>query len=231
MAKSNKNSDNTKLILLSLLLLSVIALIFVANNYPDATPSGAKGPKGTTGSGAPRGPHYNLNIIGVPKTKTADMSGNKGHRIFVKLDGKSKINLGEGESFQVLDANATQGPAAFQLPNPDPDNDGLTEYSVWARPLGKPGGRSKTTTCAVDELDVEWCSVYSMVLVREKGKSSFSDVSKQLLYVYVDLDADGTLERYPLFSDALQDYFWDYDNNGMKLVQLRFYEMVSDVND
>ena len=159
------------------------------------------------------------------------MSGNRGHRIFVKLEGKSKINLGEGETFEVLDANATQGPASFQLPNPDPDNDGLTEYSVWARPLGKPGGKSTTTTCAVDELDVEWCSVYGMVLVREKGKSSFSDVSKQLLYVYVDLDADGTLERYPLFSDALQDYFWDYDNNGMKLVQLRFYEVVSDVND
>ena len=232
MAKAKKKSDNTKLILLSLLLLSVIALIFVTSNYPEATPSGAKGPKGgITGSGAPNGPHYNLNIIGVPKAKTADMSGNKGHRIFVSLEGKSKINLREGESFEVLDANATQGPAAFQLPNPDPDNDGLTEYSVWARPLGKPGGKSTTTTCAVDELDVEWCSVYGMVLVREKGKSSFSDVSKQLLYVYVDLDADGTLERYPLFSDALQDYFWDYDNNGMKLVQLRFYEVVSDVND
>ena len=45
------------------------------------------------GNGAPKGSHYNLNIIGVKKGKTADMSGNNGHRIFVNLEGKSKIML------------------------------------------------------------------------------------------------------------------------------------------
>ena len=44
-----------------------------------------------TGNGAPSGPHYNLNIIGVPKDKTADMTGNNGHRIFVPLLGKTSI--------------------------------------------------------------------------------------------------------------------------------------------
>ncbi len=70
-----------------------------------------------------------------------------------------------------------------------------------------------------------------MVLVREKGKSQFTDVSKQLLYIYVDLDADGTLERYPLFDPALMDYFWSHDSQGMKLIQLRFYENVPSVVD
>lgn len=182
-----------------------------------------------TGNGAPSGPHYNLNIIGVSKDKTADMKGNSGHRIFVKLEGKSKILLAEGDTFAVLDANGTDSDGAkFQLPNPDPDNDGVTEYSVWARALGKPGGSSTTTTCAYDPVAKEVvCSTYSMVLVRKKGKSSFRNVSKELLYIYVDLGAG--VKRYPLFDDALQDYFWDYDNNGLKLAQLRFYEMPTDV--
>ena len=87
-----------------------------------------------------------------------------------------------------------------------------------------------TTTCAYDD-GTEYCSNMSMVLVRDKGKSSFSNVSKELLYVYVDLDGDGLIERYPLFSDSLQDYFWSYDNQGLKLAQLRFYEIPTSIDD
>src|SRR5438046_8040604 len=84
------------------------------------------------GNGAPSGPHYNLNIIGVPKNKTADMTGDNGHRIFVSLDGNTKIFLAPGD-FQVIDANGTDADGAtFQLPNPDPLNTGITNYSVWA---------------------------------------------------------------------------------------------------
>jgi hypothetical protein len=176
------------------------------------------------------GPHYNLNIIGVPKDKTADMTDNSGHRIFVKLQGKSKILLSEGEEFQVLDANATKGPGEFQLPNPDPDNNGQTLYTVYARALGTPGGQAVVTTCAtvIDEVtgeEEEMCSNMQYVGVRSSGKPRW-DVADQLLYISVDLDGDGVDESYPLFSEELQDYFWDYDNNGLKLLQLRFYEVV-----
>jgi len=179
------------------------------------------------------GPHYNLNIIGVPKQKSASMDDNNGHRIFVRLEGNTKIMLSEGP-FDVLDANGTDGTAAFQLPNPDPDNDGVTAYSVFARALGKPGGSSELTTCATDvATGDEYCSVYSAVFIRSKGnpgKPTARNVSRELLYVYVDLDGDGSLDRYPLFSEELQDYFWSYDNNGLKLLQLRFYELPTDVN-
>ena len=74
-----------------------------------------------------------MNIIGVPKNKTVSMDGNNGHRIFVPLSGKTKILLKEGDTFQVLDANGTDGEAIFQLPDPDPDGDGVTEYSVYVR--------------------------------------------------------------------------------------------------
>ena len=182
------------------------------------------------GHGGLSGPHYNLNIIGVPKSKSADMTGNNGHRIFVKLSGKTKIMLAEGD-FMVLDANGTDGRAEFQLPAPDPENNGITEYSVFGRALGKPGGSATLTTCATDTLTLdEYCSVFSTIQMRTKGKSSFTNISRELLYVYADLDGDGNVERYPLFDDALQDYFWSYDNNGLKLLQLRFYPVPTDVN-
>ncbi len=186
-----------------------------------------------SGNGAPSGTHYNLNIIGVPKEKSAEMTKETGigHRIFVPLEGKARILLKEGDTFAVIDANGTDGPAKFQLPNPDPENDGVTVYSVWARPVGKPGGSSTVTTGAIDPVTGE--EVYSLgsyVVVRSKGKSSFTNVSKELLYIYIDLDGDGNAERYPLFDDALQDYFWDYDNNGLKVLQLRFYGIPTDVN-
>ena len=194
-------------------------------------PSSASATQPATGNGAPSGSHYTLNIIGVPKGKTADMDGNNGSRIFVSLSGKTKINLTEGD-FGVLDANGTDADGAtFSLPNPDPDGDGVTAYSVYARALGTPGGSSTTTTCATDPTTgEEICSTESMVLVRSKGKSTFTNVSRELLYVYYDLDGDGTPELIPLFDSRLQDYFWDYDNHGLKVAQLRFYDVPTDVN-
>ena len=188
------------------------------------------------GNGAPSGPHYNLNIIGVPQGKTATMDGNSGHRIFVNLEGKSKIMLNEGDEFRVLDANGTdRNGAKFQLPSADPDNDGVTEYSVWVRALGKPGGTTKIIPCASDESDpnnvVEVCSMYELTMVRKKGASKFMDVSKWLLYVYADLNENNTPERYPLFDSRLEGYFWDYDNNGLKLAQFRFYEQSTQAAD
>src|SRR5437016_5613149 len=62
-----------------------------------------------TGNGAPSGPHYNLNIIGVSNAKTAPLTNSDRHTIFVAL-GKSatvtsRIYLTPGP-FQVCDGNA-----------------------------------------------------------------------------------------------------------------------------
>src|SRR4030042_3061284 len=178
-----------------------------------------------TGNGAPSGSHYNLNLIGVPKDKTADMTGSNGHVIFVKLEGGTRILLQESQSvgeYAVLDANGTDGTATFMLPNPDADNDGNTVYSVYARFLGKPTTESGSITpgCTIvggeEVLSVEYVTVD-----RVKGQSRFDNVSRELLYVWYDIDADGDIDRVPLFDDRGEDYFWQYDNNGCKLVQLR----------
>jgi hypothetical protein len=173
-----------------------------------------------TGNGAPSGPHFNLNLIGVSQAKTQDNSG--GSVIFVWQNGKSIIYLTPGP-FAVLDDNATNANGgAFQLPGPD--TTGSFTYSVWLRPVGKPGGTGAITTCATDPTTGEQvCSLNSVVTVRNTGKSKFVNVSKQLLFItYVN--SLGVKVTVPLFDASLQNYFWNYDNNGLKNVQLRFYQ-------
>jgi hypothetical protein len=178
--------------------------------------------KGGNGNNAPSGAHYNLNILGSTE-KNPDMTGNNGHRIFVKLQGNTKIYLTEGP-YKVLDANGTDNDGAtFQLPAADADCDGWSDYSVFVRALGTPGGGATMTTCLYDD-GGEYCSSESVSLSRGKGKSSFNNVSKELLTVVYDVDGDGDFDRTPLFGDDEYGYLWDYDNNGLRLAQLRFYD-------
>ena len=60
---------------------------------------------------------------------------------------------------------------------------------------------------------------------RDKGKPSFKNVSKELLYIYADINEDGVVELIRLFDDSLHNYSCSYDNNGLKVFQLRFYEV------
>jgi hypothetical protein len=184
------------------------------------------------GNGAPSGSHFNLNVIGVSNAKKSSMDDSQRHTIFVPLAGSCRIGLAPGD-YKVLDGNCFDGnDAAFQLPNPDADGDGTTTYSVFTRALGKPGGSSVTTTCATDPTDGELvCSQTSMTLVRTKGKQSFTNATKDLLFIYADIDGDGTLDRVSLFDSKLQDYYWQYDNNGLRLAQFRFYECATVVPD
>jgi len=213
-------------VFLSLALLLTVGTTAVLADKPGSTDTGFNG------NGAPSGPHYNLNIIGVTQTKTADMTGSNGHVIFVPLDQKVRILLSEGD-FQVLDANATDdGVATFQLPNPDPDNVGTTEYSVYVRALGKPNGSVTITPGVFTDEYGNWIpSEVSLEVTRKPGKNSFVNASKELLYVWIDIDDDGKLEHINLFSDDYYGYFWDYDNNGCKLLQMRFYEVSTTVPD
>lgn len=186
-----------------------------------------------TGNGAPSGAHYNLNLIGVKKTDQLPNDANDGHRIFVNLLGKSRIILKEGD-FSVIDADATDGKAVFQLPAPENvyDESGNYvspgNYRVYIRALGKPGGKANLTTCGntTDVLSGEVttvCSLDNITLTREKGKSLFSDVTQSLTTVsYYDELLQKNV-RVDIFDSIFEEYLWDYDNNGLKLVQLRFY--------
>ena len=208
----------------------------------------------TTGNGAPSGAHYTLNIIGVPKDKSPNFSGGNGHRIFVDLGrngepANTRINLIEGE-FGVTDANGTDGTAEFQLPNPDPDLNGTTSYSVYVRALGKPSGKATLQSCYEDATGI-WCAasfiggVEPISLERTKsGVAKFVNVSKDLLFVDFcvtwDAGLDGVLgtlddvctevDQISLFSNLDLSYYWSFDNEGLKLAQLRFYEVPTEVS-
>jgi hypothetical protein len=244
MRKNTGRASYARKRLVALLAIGAFTACEKQPTAPEATPTP---PAFGFGNGAPSGAHYNLNWIGVPKDKTADMTGNNGGRIFFPLFGKANVLLCESgltppatlgsllcpstAIFQVLDANATDGQGAFALPNPDPGNTGTTVYSVYVRALGTPGGHATNTTCGVDPAvpTDTICSVIQVVLDRKAGQSKFTNVSKCMLYVYADVNADGILDRVPLFDSRLQDYFWSYDNQGLKLAAFRFYPLPTTV--
>ena len=86
-----------------------------------------------------------------------------------------------------------------------------------------------TTTCRQDKVTLEFqCSTENTVdvLTRTKGNNTnnFSNVTKQLTTVCLDTDMSGTCDtREGIFEDDAFGYFWDYDNFGLRLAQLRFY--------
>ncbi len=178
-----------------------------------------------TGNGAPNGAHFNLNIIGVPKEKTGDMTG-AGNVIFVKLWGAdTKIWLEKGDDFAVIDKDGTDGSAKLQLMDPYPGDSSTSVYKIYVRALGKPGGSMGMTTGFVDELGNYWYSLESVNLTRTKGQAKFTDKTIELTTIYVDITDDGIDNplRYNLFDNSLYQYFWDYDNAGLKLLQMRIY--------
>jgi hypothetical protein len=190
---------------------------------------------GQTGNGAPSGSHFNLNIIGVPHNKSPNMKGS-GNVIFVGLGTSdatvsTKILLSQSADgvFEVLDKNGTDGEASFALPVPG-------TYTVWARALGTPGGQSKIATCAtfIDPTTGEAsivCSTDNEVFVRGTGKSSFRNVTSALTTITLVAGSPAELAcgtpKVSLFDPCLQDFLWQYDNNGLKLLQIRFYTNAS----
>jgi hypothetical protein len=264
-------------------VLAVFLLVGLAACADDTTaPIGPELDLGVAAlSSTPKAPLlYHLNIIGAKFAKNdntldEDWGGN-GHRIFVALgtkdDGvKTKIMLTAGDDFAVLDANGTDGVAEFQMPPPgldpyiigDPNGaDTESSYSVFIRPLGKPGGWATITTCA-DVLDSSFgglltgqqinimndagelggmCSLeqvgqeLTMRKVGKNGKSTWSNVTAELTTIVFEVEVTDDLGvvqtflvRVPIFDPALENEYWEYDNHGLKLLQVRFYECSTDV--
>ena len=231
-----------------------------------------------TGNETLNGAHYNLNIIGVKDKSMNDIDA--GNVIFVDLFGESSINLQEGENFAVLDKNGTdEDGALFQLPDPGFEPyvtelpfgfDTTTDYSVYARPLGKPMTGSEITTMAelsdygweildkhgervweniktdYDVISLEWGEFIPnpVEFERLKGKQEWQNVTAELLSVVYEIvityDSDSSPDvvveeeitlhvRIPIFNEMLEGEYWKYNNNGLKLLQLRFYPFGTDV--
>jgi hypothetical protein len=148
----------------------------------------------------------------------------------------------------------------------------ISAYSIFVRPLGSPQGKpyAKITTCAevvesnmMKFLDADAIKVLNKAaefggvasiestgqLIREKGKSIFTNQTAALLtivlkieiYEWQDVDddpltpdvlvlVDTVYVRVPIFDELIQGEYWEYDNNGLKLLQVRIYRVGTDVS-
>jgi hypothetical protein len=193
----------------------------------------------STANLAPSGPHFTLNIHGVANGQ--GFNGNNQNDIFVPLNGHCTINLVQATTFdfQVLQPDCVNNPpASFELPAPCAISatTGLcttttTLYSVWVRALGTPGGTTDIKTCATDA-GVPVCSIGAFVAVvqrKQPGKTTFANVTSDLLFLTTCNTLTGKTTSTPIFSQNFQNFTWSYDNTGLRLAQLRFYQVPSDV--
>lgn len=178
-----------------------------------------------------KGQHFTLNLIGMEKNKNMpdDLSG---HAMFVDYSRSgfitTKILLQEGD-FAVIDKDGTDGVARFQLPYPYEvftegviPEDAETCYKVFARGLGKPGGSADMYACGYDAAAQQnYCYTGDIISIsrpaNKNGPSKFVDITRQLTTItYMDND-------YAIFANASYSYFWNYENDGLRHAQLRFY--------
>lgn len=241
-------------------ILGLAAAFAAAALFVGASTTGADAQVGKGLSGA----HWNLNIIGVPKDKSASMKGSQGHTIFVPLQSgddvgrKVKIyyerNYDNPTKFEVSDRNATDDDEATILVPYEFCEDyetGCTEllsFDVYAVGLGKPNGSAIITAectyskdvvdgAGTEDLECEDTLLLgSFEIERERGKPKRENITDVFRATgCLDNDASGVCDSGDLefrnvwiFNiEELLEYFWDYDNNGLKLMQLRFYETTS----
>src|SRR5262249_25055661 len=178
------------------LVCSIVVALFAAVIVVPAlnpSPAAAQVGKGLNG------PHYNLNIIGVPKGKNPDMTNTDGHTIFVPLDGTVRIYYVAGDQFQVLDRNGTDADGATVEVPSDPVGNSVC-YNVYATALGKPNGNAVVNAdCIIDGL-VGSCQdalqLSSFEVTRDTGKPKRVNISDIFRASgCIDLNTSGTCDK------------------------------------
>ena len=190
------------------------------------------------------GTHYNLNIIGVQHGKTADMTNADRHTIFVPLGANGEVkscqifvvrNIANPGQFEVLDGNATDGSATIAVPFQDY---GTLSFNVYATALGRPGGQTSVDASVTFE-DGTYGSLLMGSFELKRGKGNPKPVNISDIFRasgWIDVDASGTFDStidttftnvWVFNVPTLLSYLWDYDNQGLKLMQVRFYPTTS----
>lgn len=194
-----------KIVMVALALVMLAALV--------ATPAFAISP-GKNFSGT----HDTLNLIG----KKAGWNGNgdNGSVMFVPQDttafatvnGQPGITIWvtQGSDFAVIDSNALDGDGSFQL--------GPGTYHVYVVALAKPGGNANISGWIYDNATTAYYLLVGTVNVGgHSGQPKWKDATG--LFYYSGQWIFSYLATLPTGSA----YFWQYDNQGDKLVQVRFY--------
>jgi hypothetical protein len=176
------------------------------------------------------GAHYNLNILGMDKH--GEVGDSNGHTMFVLLNGKTKIVMTQdGNGFRVVDRNGLDGKAKFNI--------APGHYNIYAIARGKQGNAHIDAygnfTDAVEGTKLILLGYVD--ISREKGKPQSLNIN-ELFYVDVTLCTtvvEGVCTEWVVYEDywvfdidELLEYYWDYTNDGIKNLQVRFYECTLD---
>jgi hypothetical protein len=188
----------------------------------------AAGAYAGVGNDMPSGPHYNLNIIGT-KDK-GNVGDSMGHTLFVKLNGRTRIYMTQATDgqFEVTDRNGTDGSASFNI--------APGYYDVFARALGKPNGSVRIESWGEfeDWTGSTFLKLGEVDLTRNKKKPQTVNIN-DLFYVDVTLcleydEVSGTCTNEVTYTnewvfdiEELLQYYWEYYNSNLKLLQVRFY--------
>ena len=150
-----------------------------------------------------------------------------------------------GNKFDVLDANGTDADGATLLVPCDPltaDNlDPNVCFDVYATPLGTPGGSTDVdVVCSFDDTclgcDIDGGSCATGNIDFSLAGHSGKPVKQNITSVFrasgcIDLGGEAGVcdtgdidfNNEWIFNIAqLEEYYWDYDNEGNKIVQIRF---------
>jgi hypothetical protein len=146
---------------------------------------------------------FKFNLIGRPAGQDYTGGCGNGGRIFVNRDAnQEKLIIKDGTNWNIVDCDATGGSIAT-IESAD-----LGTFHVYARILGKPGGRLKICADILEDLDTQefLCALGTFELNRDGSKSVFKIVP----------DA--------LFDASLADIIWTIDTNAdFRIAQFRVY--------
>lgn len=185
-----------KVIITSLIILIVVGMgvIFAGN-----------------GNGAPSGPHYNLNIIGVPHRLNENFDGGNGSRIFVLRTGSTQfyVHGEEGGSYQVLDHDGTDGKVGEDRLNPgiifpyDSTASPTWRVHIWVRLQGPV---DSSLHWYVEKFDGSNYVFYDEFTLKKEAPSKFTEKTGSLL------------------ADGYQDMLWTLDQKTkFRICQMRIY--------
>ena len=199
------------------------------------------GPKGADNN---VGKHvFKINIIGRPTNWTGKDSGSSSNTIFISIkchpemvtcesssyvdyshagevwvpEAGQRIYFYSATTFEVVDRDATDGDARVTIPAPAAGY----QYNISVRVLG--GNNTKFPGCL--EADAVRDSIYGEPIGTYYLIGTLHANRKPGTPEKVDVRGLFYTGSTAYFSDYYQDYFWSITNNGLRNMQLIFYEV------